>query len=262
MLTLKVAIQTASLRLPLKQALFSAAELGADAVELDARQEFRPGELSQTGLRQFRKMLEDFHLRVAALGFRTRRGYDAPDDLDRRVAATKQVMDLAYRLGAKVVVNQIGPVPGDDQSDRWRLLVAVLSDLGRYGDRCGARLAAVTGTESGADLARLLAALPEGAIAVTLDPGGLIVAGHSPVEAVTALGPAIEHVHARDAARDFAKGRGVEVPLGRGEADFPAILGALEQHDYRGYLSIVREGAEDPLGEISQSVQFLRNLVE
>ena len=54
--------------------------------------------MSETGLRQLRKMLDDLNLKVAALRFQTRRGYDSLDDLDRRIDATKDTMKLAYRL--------------------------------------------------------------------------------------------------------------------------------------------------------------------
>ena len=122
------------------------------------------------------------------------------------------------------------------------------------------RLAAVTGTESGTDLARLLAAVPAGSIAVTLDPGSLIINSYSPVEAIRALGPSIAHVHVRDGVRDLARGRGLEVAVGRGSADFPELLAALEEHDYRGYLSIARGESQDPVGEISLAVEYLRNI--
>jgi sugar phosphate isomerase/epimerase len=268
MLTLRIGIQTASFRQPLKDALRTASELGADAVELDARRELRPNELSQTALRQFRKLLDDLNLKVCAIGFPTRRGYDVEEDLDRRVLATKEAMQMAFQLGASLVVNQVGPVPPDPASEeataadrrRWQLLVEVLTDLGHYGERCGARLAAETGTEPAQDVARLLAALPAGLIAVTLDPGNLIVNGFSPLEAVDVLGSDIAHVHVKDAVRDLARGRGQEVPVGRGMADFPALLAALEEHDYRGYLSIERIQSEDPIFEIGQAVKFLKNI--
>ncbi len=268
MLTLRIGIQTASLRQPLKKALQTAAELGADAVEIDARRELPPREFSQTGLRQFRKVLEDTNLKVCAVGFQTRRGYDVEDDLDRRVAATKEAMQMAYSLGAPVVINQIGAVPPDPSADdtssadrrRWQLLVEVLTDLGMFGQRCGARLAAETGTESGADLARLLAACPEGLIAVNFDPGNLIVNRFSPADAIEALGAQIAHVHVKDAVRDLSRGRGVEVPVGRGSADFPNLLALLEERDYRGYLTIERGETDDPVFEIGQAVKFLRNV--
>ena len=76
MLELKVGIQLASLQLPFKKALHIAAELGANGIEIDARNDLKPQDLSRTGLRQLRKTLDDRNLRVCAIGFQTRRGYD------------------------------------------------------------------------------------------------------------------------------------------------------------------------------------------
>jgi sugar phosphate isomerase/epimerase len=257
---LKIAVQLASLQLPFRKALAAAANLGATAVEIDARGEINPQAVAGTGLRQVRKMIEDYGLRVAAVDFHTRRGYNVQDDLQRRIEATKEAMKFAQALGASLVVNQVGRVPEDEQSSEWRLLVEVLSDLGGFGQRVGALLAAETGSESGPDLRRLLNALPPGSLGVTLDPGNMIINGFAPLEAIETLGTDIIHVHAKDGVHDRARGRGVEVPLGRGSADFPALLGALEERQYRGYWSIEREQADDPLHEVGQAVQYLRSL--
>jgi len=257
---LKIAIQLRSLRLPLKRALQTAAQLGAVAVEIDGRDEIRPDELSQTGRRQFRKMLEDLNLRVAAVGFRTRRGYNVAEALDRRVAATKDALRLAHELGSSVLVNQVGHVPPASDAADWPIMVEALTDLGAYGQRVGAMLSAETGSEGGADLARLISALPDGALGVTFNPGNLIANGFSPLDAISALGRHIVYVHAKDSVRDLGRGRGDEVPLGRGLADFPALLGALEDFGYRGYLCIERERAEDPAYEIGEAVKYLTSL--
>ncbi len=259
---LKVGIQLASLRLPFQQALHTAARLGAGAVEIDARGSIAPSELSRTAVRQLRKMLNDLNLRVSAVGFRTRRGYDTLEALDARVEATRQAMQMAYSLGAPVVVNHVGRVPPKPEGDAWNLLLQVLTDLGRFGQKVGASLAAETGTESGADLLRLIDALPPGSLTVNLDPGNLIVSGFSPQEAAQVLGPHVTHVHAKDGVPDVAQGRGVEVPLGRGTADFPQLVATLEQHGYAGWWTIEREACDDPVGEIAQAVVYLRNLCE
>ncbi len=257
---LRVGIQLTNLRLPFKKALLMAAKLGADAVEVDARSQLKPSEFTRTGLRQLRKTLEDHNLRVCAVRFPTRRGYDALQDLDRRVQATKEAMQFAYDLGSSVVVNQIGRVPDSDEAPGWQTLQEVLSDLGNYGQRVGACLAAETGTEDGQDLARLIEALPPGSLSVAFDPGNLIINGFSAHDAIHALGTYVTHVHAKDAVRDLARGRGLETPLGRGSVDFPELIGVLEEHNYRGYFSVEREHAEDPPAEIGQAIQYLRNL--
>lgn len=257
---LKIGVHLPSFRVPLEKAIVLAAKSGADAIEIDARRQLRPADLSQTALRQLHKMLSDHRLRMCAVSFRTNRGYDTLQDLDARVAGTKEAMRMAQALGALVVVNHVGRIPAKPEGNEWNLLLQVLTDLGRHGQRIGAMLAAQTGHSGGADLARLIAALPEGSIGVDLDPGQLIVNGFSATEAVELLGPHIMHVHATDGVHDLARGRGLEVPLGRGSVDYPALLGALEERGYRGYFTIQRDTAENPELEIDQAVQYLRSL--
>lgn len=185
---IKLALELAGLRLPFAKAIRVAAELGVSAVVIDGRGEISATELSRTGLRQVRKMLDDVNVRVAAVAFPTRRGYATEAGLERRVAATKAAMEFAYHLGARVVVNHIGRIPPPD-SDSWKLLVEVLSDLGKHSEKAGAMLAAETGLESAEELARLLSTLPEGTLGVALHPGKLVLGGYSPVAAAECLAP-------------------------------------------------------------------------
>jgi sugar phosphate isomerase/epimerase len=259
-LQIKIGVRLASLQLPFRNALIAAKQLGAEAVEIDARSELQTEDLSQTGVRQVRKMLDDVSLRACALTFRTRRGYDVAEDLEPRVEATKRAMKLAYDLGASVVINHIARVPPAGEAVDYGVLLPALADIGRYGQKVGALLTAETGTESGADLAALIARLPPGSIGVDLNPANLIVHGHDPREAARALAPHILHVHATDATRDVARKSGLEVPLGQGSAEWPELLGILEEQQYRGYFTIAREGAANPAAGIQQAVEFLRNI--
>ncbi len=280
MAELKLAVRVESIPIDcrrsggLQKALITAAELGVGAVELCARQTIRPSELSDTGLRQLRKILDDLNLRVASVRFPTRRGYDQPADLDRRIEATKQAMDFAYRIGAPVVVNQIGrvePVTDQDETDAEGLprfspamndLRTVLDDLGRYGAKVGAFLAAETGSESGRDLARILELSDQAYIAVALNPGQLIVNRFSVSDAIDSLGDRIRVVYAVDGVLDLAAGRGLMVPLGQGTADFPEMLGRLEDVPYRGPFVLGRPNMtqDTALDELADGVSYLRSL--
>lgn len=259
MLQIRVGVELASLRQPFRQALLTARELGAEAVEIDVRTQLRPEELSHTGVRHVRKMLEDLNLRVCAVTYRTRRGYQVLEDLEARLDATRRAMQLAYDLGTNVVINHVGRVPPDTDPARGTLVQA-LADLGRHGQRVGAMLAAETGAESGADLAALIASLPPGSIGVDFNPAGLILNGHSPRQAIGPLARYVLHLHATDATRDLALGRGVEVPLGQGNAELPEILAALEEQQYRGYITVARHDTASPRADLAQAIQFLRNL--
>ena len=260
MQSVRVGVHLASLRQPLQTALATAARLGADAVEIDVRQQLRPDAISQTGLRQLRKMLDDMRLRVAAVSFQTRRGYHVAEDLQQRIDATKRAMSFAYELGASVVVNQVGRVPAEPAGAAWELLVASLADIGRHGQKCGAMLAARTGTEDGATLARLIDWLPAGSLSVDFDPGQLIVNGFSASDALGSLAQHIRHIHARDGVQDLAQGRGLEVQLGRGSADFLTIMATMEQLRYDGYYTVQPANVAAPLEEAADAIAYLRNL--
>lgn len=259
MAKLKLGVELASFRLPLREALPAAADTGADAVEIDARGEITP-QISRTGIRQLRKMLDDLRLHVSAVSFRTRGGYATLEGLDQRVAATKAAMELAYQLGASVVVNHLGLIPSDTNSEAWRMLLEVLQDLGVHGHRAGAILAAEAGAEVGPDLARVLEALPEGTLGVDLNPGRLVEGGFSPEETVSALGRWILHVHASDAATLSARGEPHLVVPGRGAVDFPALLGALDEVGYRGYFTVQAPHSMHPRQDLAAAVEYLRRL--
>jgi sugar phosphate isomerase/epimerase len=257
---LKLAVRLADLHLPFREALLTAARLGASAVEIDVRRDLEPAELSDTGLRQVRKMLDDLNLRVCSVRFPTRRGYHVLEELDRRVQATIRAMRLAFRLGARIVTNQIGRIPESHDDPDWSTLQSVMEDLGRAGAREGAILAAETGTESGSRLAELLQSLQNGYVGVALNPGKLIVHEHSVTDALASLGSLVEIVIAQDGVRDLAERRGIQVPLGNGSADFPELLALLEDKHYRGYFVVVGEHTEDPREEVRQAIQYLRQL--
>ncbi len=260
MLQIKLGIEVASLRMPLKKGLLTARELGAEAVEIDLRNELSPDDLSRTGVRAVRKMLDDLNLRLSAVAFRTRRGYAVQEGLEARVEGTKRAMTAAYELGTNVVVNHIGRVPGESEAIAKTTLLEVLAELGKHGQRCGAFLAAETGSESGEELASVLNSLPPGTIGIDFNPANLILHGHSPVAALRALAPHVLHFHATDATRDVALGRGLEVPLGQGTAEIPELLAILEEQQYRGYFTVARHDTRSPIEDVKQAMVFLRNL--
>jgi sugar phosphate isomerase/epimerase len=205
-------------------------------------------------------LLEDLNLRISAVTFRTRRGYAIAQDLEARVDATKRALKQAYDLGTNVLINHLGRVPAESDEAARNLMAEVLADLGRYGQRVGAMLAAETGTESGEVLAGLIARLPPGSIGVDFNPANLILQGEDPRVAIAALAPHIVHFHATDATRDLALGRGFEVPLGQGNAELPELLAALEEQQYRGFITVARHESSAPLADIRQALTFLRNL--
>jgi sugar phosphate isomerase/epimerase len=253
----RIAVQLSSFAQPLKKALQTAARLGAHGVEIDARTDIRPKELTDTGRRQLKKWMDDMNLRVASVRFQTRRGFDVLEDLERRLDATKAAMRLAYALGAKVVVNQIGIVPEDTAHPAYSQLQACLADLARFGQHIGAMFAPETGSEPGERLAKIIESTSEKAIGITFNPGNLIANDFSPSDALEACASHILLVHARDAVRDLSRGRGLDVPLGRGSVDFASILGRLEVEQFPGWFVIDREHSQSSTEEVGYAISYL-----
>ena len=247
--------------MPLKPSLALASEIGAQGVRLNARTELRGQDLSRTALRHLLKIFDDLNLKVAALAFPTRRGFSTIEQLDQRVAAAKAAMSHARSLGASVLIITPGEIPPDDSPLR-PLLRDVLIDLGHHGQRVGAFPTLTTGLTAPEDLAALLDELPEGLLGVDLDPAQLLIHGHSASHAAQVLGRHVLHVTTSDAVYDISAGRGEEVQLGRGTVDYPAVLGALEEHEYRGWLNIRRTAAANPAQDLSDAVSWLMSMEE
>lgn len=257
---LKIGIGLSSLKQPFKQALHTASRLGATGIEIDARNEIRPSELSDTGRRQLRKMLDDLNLRVAAVRFPTQRGYEVLADLERRIDATKEAMRFAYSLGANVVINAVGYVPEDVNHVAYDQLQVSLGDLAGFGQHVGAMLACETGSEPVERLVGLIDSLAEQTIGIAFNPANLLVNDCYSEDAIAVCASRTLVVTARDAVRDLARRRGMDVPLGRGSIDFPQILGQLEQQRYPGWYIVDRPNSDQPIQDLGNAIQFLRAL--
>lgn len=256
-MNIPIAVATHVFRQPLRASLQSARVAGADAVQLDARNEVRPEKFSATGRRELRHHLEELKLSIASLRFPTRRTFYDETGLEVRLAGVRKSLEFAYQLGATCVVVRVGRVPEDPQSAQYALLQDVLNDLARYSNRVGAVLAVTPTSESPEALASLLTAVTEGPMGVNFDPAVYVLAGRDPVAALRTLHPYLLHVTVRDAVRD-ADGSGLEVPVGRGEVPWDEFLAVLSEADYRGPLTIDRTAGDDLAGDATRAIEFVR----
>ena len=256
----RIAAQTRRLAGTLKKALHIAAQMGCAGVQIEARQELRPSDLSETGARQLRKLLDDLNLRVGSVVYPTRRGYSEPADLERRLEGTRAAMQLAAQLHARVLLCNLGSVPEEADSPQRAVLEEAITDLSALATRIGVKLVAQNSPVDTSVLMSLVSSLPEAALWLDLHPAQLIAQGRSPAEFIAAAGKHIAHVHAADGVFDLASGRGVEVELGRGSADFPQLLGLLEEHEYRGWLTLERLHSQDITTDITNAIRYLHSM--
>ena len=278
---MKIGVITNCFKKPHHEGIRLAGELGLAGVQIYATNgAFSPATLTEEQKTVYKNLLSENGLVVSALcadmgGF----GFERAEDNPTRIEKTKRIVDLAVEFGASVITTHIGVIPDDKTDPRYGIMLDALTECGVYAKERGVTLAIETGPEK----AKTLLAFIEdtrGGIGVNLDPANFtMVTGQDAVEAVHILGKYIVHTHAKDGimidknqiAADvyhaFAVG-GVEalnacagfkeVPLGEGEVDWDAYLGALREVGFDGFLTIERECGADPTADIKTAVAFLK----
>jgi sugar phosphate isomerase/epimerase len=255
----RLAVATRCFGQELRPALLSASRLGAVGVQLDARNEVKPSEMSGTGRRQFAHFLAEIGLQLASLDFPLRRPLWDAEHLDARMEAIKQLMEFTYEFKARVVTVRLGGLPGESDGLGQGILKDVLADLARHGNHVGVTVAVGTGRESTARVVEILKSVTAGRIGVNFDPAAIVMGGASPSEAFQLLKEFVAHVLVRDGIRD-ADGGGSEVPVGRGEVPWDELLFFLQESEYEGWLTVDRTQGQDLAGDAGRALKYLESI--
>lgn len=182
-----------------------------------------------------------------------------PEDLRAdRLRRLEWALERTVALGLRDLMLHAGFLPAPGEIGRAAML-DTLATAGRMAADRGVTLAFETGQET-ADLLRLtLDELDVPSLKVNFDPANMLLYDMGdPIRAVEVLGPDIVSVHAKDANRPTAPGEwGEEVPLGRGQVDFPGFLAALRSVGFRGPIAVERE-----VGTQAERVRDLRHGLE
>lgn len=258
---LKIGIVVESTELSLRQALLTAAQIGAQGVQVNGTGALAPDALTDTGRREFRNLLRSFDLSLAALNVPVRRGLDVADDLQPRLERVRKSMHLAVDLGAGRVAVACPQLPDDPAAPRAHLMRESLAALGAYGDRIGCAVALEIGFDPAAKVKDYLATFATGSLKVTYDPANFLLHGHDPLANLMPLAGLVAHVHARD-ARSAGLSRGLqEVALGAGNIDWMALTATLQVLEFDGFLTVDREQGTDKLTDVTNGVKFLKRFV-
>ncbi len=270
-----IGVMLDSFRLPIREALVKAREVGAAGLQVYATSgEMAPENMNAADRAEFVRMAADHGLTIAALCGDIG-GFAKIERNPSQIERSKRIMDLAKDLGCDVVTTHIGVIPDDPEAEYFKIYQDACNELGAYGESIGAHFAIETGPETCATLKKFLDSLDNRGVGVNFDPANLVmVTGDDPVAGVRLLGDYIHHTHAKDgvmvkpgdpmeiyhmvdhvvAYDEFF----LEVPLGEGSVDWPNYLAALEEIGFRGFLTIEREVGDNPEADIRLAVEFLK----
>jgi sugar phosphate isomerase/epimerase len=279
---MKVGVITDCFRLPLRESIRKAAELGFTGLQIYATSgEFSPSLLDRDrkeDLASYLGLIGDLGLCISALcGDMGGHGFEIREDNGERIEKTKRILDLAAASGAPVITTHIGVIPEDRGSPKFSALQEALDTLGIYGQKQGVSLAIETGPEKPETLKNFIDGT-HGGVGVNLDPANFVmVTGVDPAAAVEVLGKYIVHTHVKDGIMKkrtdpaviyhiFAEGGigdfrmsdyFVETPVGAGAVNFDSYLGALKKTGYDGFFTIEREAGENPAEDIAGALRFI-----
>ena len=149
----------------------------------------------------------------------------------------------------------------------WTRLASLVDTLAADAEELGHTVAwhlhTATFVETPAELDRLLELTDPARLGICLDTGHWTVGGGDPVEALRRFGTRVSHVHLKDVdaevlgglrdgrVRDFGAAIRAQLftELGAGVIDLPAILGALAERDYAGWLMVEQDSTSGPPSE-------------
>ena len=266
----------------IEESISLAGKLGMDGIQIYAVSgEFCPEVLlaSEEKIEYYKRLLKENNLVVSALcGDLGGHGFEIEADNAVRVERTNRIVDLACRFDTKVVTTHIGVIPDDESAPKYKIMLDAIRKCGEYAASKGVTLAIETGPETAPVLAGFVAKTVKG-VGVNLDPANFVmVTGQDPAEAVYMLRDYIVHTHLKDGKmlkksnpveiyNVFAEGgiEGlnvadyfIETPVGEGDVDFNAYVGALKEIGYDGFLTIERETGSDPSSDIAKAAAYAR----
>lgn len=252
----KIGVMIESFRLGVRPGIEKAAQVGADGFQIFCTEgEMHPDNMDTAARRDFLTFVESKGLVIAALCADTGKGFFSKETNPEQIAYARKCVDLAVALGTNVITTHFGEIPKDPDTERFKLGVAALTQVGHYAQKKGVRFASETGLEEPAAKRRFIEAIGLPSIRVNYNPANLVMNRFDHLGGVSVLGPYIVHTHAKDGKL----GNG-EVALGQGDVDFPKYLAALGAVGFDGFLTIERECGDDPIRDIALAVEFLRAL--
>ena len=249
------------------------ARLGYDAVEL-------AGELPLAEAERVRDLVGDMAMAVSSIcpSFTPKRDLSHPDPEVREHAAryVRELADLANAVGAPAVI--IAPTaflrnrPIASEEQEWRWAVESIRAAGEYARSLGVNLTLECWNRYGTYLLNRLeqsvrlwreTRLPNGG--VMADTYHMNIEERSLPQTIREAGELLNHVHLSDSNR---------AAPGQGHVDFAAVMQALVDIDYRGYLTfeldaqaaarsglIPAEGHDDALGWLmKQALEHTKRL--
>jgi sugar phosphate isomerase/epimerase len=254
------------------EALALIAECGGKGVDLSS------GLLRDHSVPEVRSMVADAGLVISSHIGGATLTMDDPVARANGVDTIKRFIDDAHELGCDLMlVTTGGCEEGQNKAEARRNVASALGEVLPYARQAGITL---TIEDFGSPLAPYQTSdevmetceLAGPDLMVTYDSGNMVMGDEDPVDFLRAVAPRMRHCHAKDweLLPGDAEGRlqsrsgkkYIGTIVGTGVLDYPAIISALREMDYQGFVSFEYEGRDDPAESTRQGMGYLKGLIE
>lgn len=259
----------------LAQALIAISECGYSGVEIMAdRPHAYPEDLNPRRRREIKELVADQGLEIAninafmltAIESFHRPSWIEPDPAYRfkRVEYTERCIELAAELGAKTLSTEPGGLQSQyhDKAQAMSMFREGIEEIVPALQDWGITLLIEPEPdlllETTEDYLLFMENIPWPEVRLNLDVGHLFCVGEDPVQSISRLAPHIGHVHLEDIPADR---RHIHTQLGDGAMDIPAILAALRETGYDGWITVELYPYEKtPIETACNARKFLKKL--
>lgn len=149
-----------------------------------------------------------------------------------RLQFLQRLLPLAKQIGIERIVLPFVDASRIESDEGKAIVIGVLKEALPAAREAGVELH-LEADLAPLEFAKLLDQLPDSFIRVNYDSGNSSSLGYPPEEEFASYGDRVGSVHIKDRIRG-----GGTVPLGTGDADFPAVFAALERIGYKGDITL------------------------
>lgn len=235
----------------LRDTIRTIAEWGLGGMIFEAIGPLSPKELSRTGRREVRSLLNSGGIALEAVALPTRRPISEIDQWDDRITRMKSAMEMAYELGTRRVCVAPGAVPADEI--RRTVYQNHLKQMADGAEKHGVLLTCESGLDSFANLAETIRTVAHPSLSISLDPGRLTVSGQDFVACAESIHDIIGVIYATDP--EF---QGLGSSRSGLTVDWERLRDTLEEIGYRGRLTIWPDASVDLANVVTEMGRRLK----
>lgn len=182
----------------------------------------------------------------------------------QRVQEIIKGCDFAKKFHVKDIITHMGFLPEIPTTDLYNEVVSSIKYIAAHCKKNGQYLLFETGQETPVTLKRTIEDVGLDNLGINLDPANLILYGKAnPVDALKVFGEYVRNIHGKDGCYP-TDGRhlGKEMPIGKGDVDYPALIKKLKEIGYDGPITIEREiSGEEQTRDILMAKEYLEKLL-